>query len=155
MERMSRILAFDYGERRIGLALSDPTRTIASPLTTLTRRPGKRPPWPEISRIIEEQEVTEVVVGLPLDLEGREREWTAEVRGFGDELIRRHGLPLHWIDGRMTSVRAERAVRELGLRRSQREDKGRVDAAAAALILEGYLAQARNRATMHEDPNDA
>ncbi len=150
---MSRILALDYGERRIGVALSDPTRTIASPFVTLTRRAGKRPPWAEIARIVDEQEVTEIVVGLPLDLEGEEREWTVEVREFGDQLVRRFGLPLHWIDERMTSVLAERAVRGLALKRSQREEKSRVDAVAAALILEGHLARIRTR-TAEPDAQD-
>src|SRR5688500_4665867 len=108
---MGRTIALDYGERRIGVALSDPTRTIASPLVTLQRRAGKRPPWPEIARLIEENEVDEAVVGLPLDLAGDESDWTAEVRRFGDDLARRTGLPVHWIDERMTSVMAERSVR--------------------------------------------
>ena len=143
---MSRILALDYGEKRIGLALSDPTRTIASPLTTLSRRTGKRPPWPEIARLVQEHEVTEVVVGLPLDLAGEESEWTAEVRGFGREVERRLGLPVHWVDERLSSVTAERAIRgEMGLKRSERERKERVDAAAASVILQGHLAQIRNR----------
>ena len=68
-----------------------------------------------------------------------------EVREFADQLTRRFGLPIHWIDERMTSVLAERAVRGIGLKRSEREDKGRIDAAAAALILEGHLARLRNR----------
>lgn len=136
---MSRILAVDYGGRRIGIAISDPTRTIAAPLTTLTRRPGKRPPWAEISRLVSEHEVTELVVGLPLDLTGGEGEWAAEVRAFGAELARRTGLPVHWVDERLSSVEAERAVRGMGLRRSQREDKARIDATAAALILRGFL----------------
>lgn len=140
---MKRMLGVDYGERRIGLALSDPTRTIASPLVTLLRRAGKRPPWPEIRRLIEEHDVGEVVIGLPLDLQGEEGTWAREVRDFGDEFTRRTGLPVHWIDERLTSVRAERAVRSSGLRRSQREDKARIDAAAAALILENWLAQHR------------
>ena len=134
-------MALDYGERRIGVAVSDPTRTIASPLTTLQRRAGKRPPWPEIARLVEENEVDEAVVGLPLDLAGDESAWTAEVRGFGDDLARRTGLPVHWIDERMTSVMAERAVRGMGLKRSEREQKERIDAAAAALILDAYLRQ--------------
>ena len=137
---MSRVLAFDYGDRRIGVAVSDPTRTIASPLPTLVRRAGKRPPWAEISRIVEEQEPAALVVGLPLGLDGEENTWTAEVRAFGDQLSRRTGLPVHWIDERLTSVQAERTVRSLGLRRSEREQKGRVDAAAAALILQQFLA---------------
>jgi putative holliday junction resolvase len=139
-----RILAVDFGRRRIGLALSDPTRTIASPLVTLSRREGKRPPWPALRQLIAEHEVTETVVGLPLDLAGEEGEWAAEVRAFGGELARRTGLPVHWIDERMTSVIAERAVRGMGLKRSQREEKGRVDAAAAAVLLQQFLAS-RNR----------
>lgn len=142
---MGRTMALDYGERRIGIAVSDPTRTIASPLITLQRRVGKRPPWAEIARIIEEQEVDEVVIGLPLDLAGEEGAWAAEVRGFGDDVARRTGLPVHWIDERMTSVQAERVVRGMGLRRSQREEKGRIDSTAAALILETFLTHRRRR----------
>jgi putative Holliday junction resolvase len=141
---MSRILALDYGARRIGIAVSDPTRTIASPLATLTRRTGKRPPWPEIGRLIQEQEATELVVGLPLTLQGDASEWTEEVREFGAHLERRFGLPVHWVDERLTSVLAERAVRGMGLKRSEREEKGRVDAAAAALILRAFLDRAGN-----------
>ncbi len=136
---MSRILALDYGRRRIGVAVTDPTRTIASPLATLTRREGKRPPWPEIARIVTDQEIAEVVIGLPLDLEGEEGEWAAEVRGFGAEVVRRFALPVHWVDERLTSVMAERAVRGMGLSRTRREEKGRIDSAAAALILQAHL----------------
>ena len=135
-----RVAAVDYGARRIGLALSDPTRTIAYPLTTLARRVGKRPPWPELTRILEQHEVAELVVGLPLDLSGAEGDWAKEVRDFGAQLARRTGLPVHWVDERMSSVRAERSVRSLGLKKSDREEKGRIDAAAAALILEAFLA---------------
>lgn len=137
------ILAFDYGARRIGVAVSDPTRTIASPLTTLSRRAGKRPPWPEIARLIGDQEADEAVVGLPLDLAGEEGAWAVEVRAFGDDLARRTGLTVHWVDERLSSVQAERAIRGMGLKKSQREQKERIDAAAAALILEGYLARRR------------
>lgn len=136
---MGRILAIDLGQRRIGIALSDPTATIGSPLTTLRRRAGKRPPWAEITRLIQENEVQEIVIGLPLQLDGEEGEWAAEVRSFGEQLARRTHLPIHWIDERLTSVLAERAVRSLGLKRSQREEKERVDAAAAAIILRNFL----------------
>lgn len=140
---MSRTISLDYGERRIGVAISDPTRTIASPLTTLQRRAGKRPPWPEIARLIAEHEVDEAVIGLPLGLDGEEGPWAAEVREFGAQLERRTLLPVHWIDERMTSVRAERVVRGMGLKRTQREEKERVDATAAAFILESFLTQRR------------
>jgi len=139
-----RLLGIDLGERRIGLALSDPTRTIASPLTTLVRRAGKRPPWPELLRITGEHEVVGAVIGLPLDLSGEETDWTREVRGFAADFERRSGLPAHLIDERMTSVMAERAVRGSGLRRSERERRERVDEAAAAIILAAFLARERN-----------
>jgi len=134
-------MALDYGERRIGVAVSDPLRMIASPLTTLQRRAGKRPPWTEIAQLVQEQEVDEAVVGLPLDLSGDENEWTREVRQFGDDLARRTGLPVTFVDERMTSVAAERAVRGMGLKRGDREQKERIDAAAAALILGAWLRQ--------------
>lgn len=136
---MGRILALDYGERRIGVAVSDPTRTIASPLTTLVRRSGKRPPWSRIREIIEEREIEEILVGLPLDLAGEEGEWAREVRAFGDELVRRFDLPVSWMDERLSSVRAEEVVRSLGLRKKERERKERVDSTAAAIILQDYL----------------
>ena len=69
---MGRILGIDFGERRIGLALSDPTATIAQPLPTLTRRMGKRPPVAALVEIITQNEVERVVIGLPLDLSGAE-----------------------------------------------------------------------------------
>jgi putative Holliday junction resolvase len=83
--------------------------------------------------------VERLVVGLPLDLRGNETEWCDEVRSFGDALAERLNLPVVYIDERMTSVQAERAVRSLGLRKKERERKGRVDAAAAALILQAWL----------------
>lgn len=133
-----RLLGIDFGRRRIGLALSDPTGTIASPLTTLERR-GGAVPWAELERLVALHEVGALVVGLPLDLAGTETPWTAEVRAFGEELARRTGRPVHWIDERLSSVRAERAVRSLGLPKRERERKERIDAAAAALLLQNFL----------------
>lgn len=144
---MSRILGVDFGTRRIGCALSDPSGTIASPLTTFSRRAGKRPPWAEIERLVEENEVAEIVVGLPLDLAGDEGDWAREVREFGSRLARRTGLPVHYVDERLTSVAAERAVRSSGLPRGRREEKERVDAAAAALLLRLYLDRRASGAT--------
>ena len=148
---MSRTIAFDYGERRIGVAVSDPTRTIATPIATLQRRAGKRPPWPEIAALVQAQEADEAVIGLPLDLAGEEGAWAAEVRAFGDDLARRTGLPVHWMDERLSSVRAERSIQGMGLKKNVRERKGMIDATAAALILEGYLALRRNRAAAAEE----
>jgi putative holliday junction resolvase len=136
---VGRVLGIDYGERRVGLAVSDPTATLAQPLPTLLRRRGKRPPVAPVLALIREWEVEAVVLGLPLDLAGSENDWTREVRGFGDQLARRGELPVHYQDERLTSVQAERSVRGLGLKKAAREQKGRFDAAAAMLILQAYL----------------
>lgn len=136
---MSRVLGIDYGERRIGLALSDPTATIAQPLPTLTRRAGKRPPVSKILDIIDASDVVEIVVGLPLTLAGEDSDWTRTVRAFAETLHTRAALPVQLLDERMTSVQAERSVRSLGLRKSERERKERIDSAAAMILLQMYL----------------
>ena len=136
-----RVLGVDVGVRRVGLALSDPTGTIATPLETLVRRRGKRFPLARLEEIARGHEVEHVVVGLPLDLGGGENAWCAEVRELGQRLGERLGVDVSFVDERLTSVRAERAVRSLGLGRQRSEEKGRVDAAAAQLILQAWLDQ--------------
>lgn len=136
---LTRVMGIDFGERRIGVALSDPTGTLAAPKETVHRRAGKRMPLAALERIAREHGVEHVVVGLPLDLSGAETEWCARVREAGDELARRLAVPVTYVDERMTSARAERAVRGIGLPRTKREEKGRIDAAAAALILQAWL----------------
>ena len=136
---MMRALGIDFGERRIGLALSDPTGTLASPLPTLKRRVGKRPPLAAIEALVQENEVEALVLGLPLTLKGDDSDWTRTVREVGEALAKRTGLPVHFVDERFTSVIAERAVRSIGLPRGKREQKERVDAAAAVLILQAWL----------------
>lgn len=134
-----RVLGIDFGEARIGLALSDPTGTLATPLETVHRRKGKRPPLRRLEEICRAHGVERLVVGLPLGLDGNETPWCGEVRAMGDELAARLDVPVAYVDERFTSARAERAVRGIGLPRSRREEKGRVDAAAAALILQAWL----------------
>lgn len=136
-------MGLDVGERRIGVALSDPTGSLASPLPTLTRRRGKRAPIQILADLARSHGVTRLVVGLPLDLGGEETDWTREVRAVGDALAQRTGLPVDFVDERMTSVRAEREIRGAGLSRTQREQKERIDAAAAALILQAWLDRRR------------
>jgi putative Holliday junction resolvase len=134
-----RALGIDYGERRIGLALSDPTGTLATPLTTITYRLGKRPPLGDVERIAREAEAGRVVIGLPLDLSGNETDRCATVRALGAKLASRLGLPVHFVDERMTSVRASRTIRSSERNRSERERKDLVDAIAAAYILQAWL----------------
>ena len=138
---MMRVLGIDFGERRIGLALSDPTGTLASPLPTVKRRAGKRPPMTTLADLVQSHGVEALVLGLPITLSGEDSDWTRAVREFGAKLSQRTGLPVYFVDERFTSVRAERAVRSLGLPKNKREEKERVDAAAAILILQGWLDQ--------------
>ena len=144
-----RIMGIDFGERRTGVALSDPTGSLASPLDTLVRRPGKRPPLKALEELARTHEVVHIVVGLPLDLEGEETSWCAQVRKAADELGRRLDTPVEYVDERFSSVRAVRAVRDIGLPKRVREEKGRVDRAAAALILQSWLDE-RTRATREQ-----
>ena len=134
-----RALGIDFGERRVGVAVSDPTGVIAQPLPTLRRRAGKRMPLRALEELAEEYGVQVIVVGLPLALSGDDTDWTRTVRDVAGKLGERSGLPVQLVDERFTSVRAERAVRSLGLPKSKREEKGRMDAAAAVLILQSWL----------------
>lgn len=136
---MTRVLALDYGQRRIGVAVSDPTRTIAQPLPTLVRRRGRRPPYGRILEIIESWDVAEIVVGLPLLPSGDEGPMADEVREFADALAKRSDLPVEYWDERLTSVQSERELARLDLPATARREKERVDAMAAVLILQAYL----------------
>lgn len=132
-------MGVDYGQRRIGLAVSDPTGTLATPVDTLVRRKGKRPPLRRMEEIARERDVDMLVVGLPLDLQGNENDWCAEVRKVGDALALRLEVQVAYVDERFSSVQAEKAIRSIGLKKRAREDKARVDAAAAAVILQRWL----------------
>lgn len=136
-----RVLGIDYGDRRIGLAVSDPARMIASPAGFIVRRAGKRPPIAEIVRRCEAAEAGAFVLGLPLDDNGDETARCLEVRHVGEELERRTGLSVTLIDERYSTAAALRAVREMS--GSARGRKGDVDALAAAILLQQALDAAR------------
>ena len=134
---LGRLLAVDYGERRIGLAISDPTGTIASPAGHILRRAGKRPPIAEIIRRAEALDAKGFVVGLPLDERGEDTPRASEVRRIAAELEKRTRLPVQLLDERFTTAAALRAVREMG--GSTRGRKGDVDALAATVLLQHAL----------------
>jgi putative Holliday junction resolvase len=133
---MSRILALDPGSRRIGLAVSDPTGTLAQPLDAVERRSGRD--WAGvIVTLAEELEVAEIVVGLPRHMNGEEGESAAEARQMAETLRSRLNIPVELWDERLTTVAAQRMFRESGVKtpRARRH----IDSVAAALILQGYL----------------
>jgi putative holliday junction resolvase len=135
------VLAVDYGDKRVGLAVSDPTGTIASPAGHIVRRAGKRPPIAEIIRRAQELEATGFVVGLPLDEHGEETPRCVEVRQVAAELGKRTSMPVTLVDERFTTAAALRAVRDMG--GSTRGRKGDVDALAATLLLQHALRLSR------------
>ena len=130
-------MAVDYGRKRIGLAISDTLGMIATPAGFIVRREGKRPPIAEIIRRATELEAEGYVFGLPLDGEGNETDWTAEVRAVGEEIGKRTKLPVRYLDERFTTAAALRTMRELG--QSTRGRKGDVDALAATILLQHAL----------------
>jgi putative Holliday junction resolvase len=132
---VGRTLAVDLGSRRVGLAVSDPTNTIASPLKTLRFR-SDRLLIEEILAIVREMDVQTVVVGLPLLEDGREGQGCRRSRSFARRLQDR-GLPAVLWDERFSSREAEQTLRKIGLNR--RRAGGRIDAVAASYILADYL----------------
>jgi putative Holliday junction resolvase len=135
----------DWGRRRFGVALSDPGRLIAQPVTTLTRRERQRPPYTALLELIRSHEVCELVVGLPLTPEGEEAAAAAEARTFGETLARRAGLPVTFHDERMSTALALRAARTAGVR--DRDSRARIDEMAAVAILQHLLDARRARRT--------
>jgi putative holliday junction resolvase len=134
---VGRLLGVDWGERRIGLALSDESQVLAQPLTTLTRRPGKRFPMQRLLAAARDHRVVGVVVGLPLEADGTEGESARSARTLAEAVAARSGLPVELVDERMTTARVLQAVREMGGRTRGRKEE--VDALAAALLLQQYL----------------
>ncbi|MGD0992995.1 MAG: Holliday junction resolvase RuvX [Gemmatimonadales bacterium] len=146
-----RVLALDWGTKRFGVALSDPTRLLAQPLTTLTRRPGHRPPVREILDLITRHEVVLVVVGLPLTPAGEEGDAAAEARALGEAVARRSGVPVTWWDERLSTAAALRSARAAGVR--DRDSRERIDQLAATQILQHFLdAQTHRRTDAQEMP---
>jgi putative Holliday junction resolvase len=135
-----RVLAIDFGQRRIGLAISDRTRTLARPLSTLEvgRRDAVDRVASEVARLAAEDDgLSQIVVGLPVGLDGASHDQTRATERFVAALRGRTPIPIATADERLTSREAEErmAVDE----RDWRKRKGRLDAAAAAIVLQEYL----------------
>ena len=132
-------LAFDYGTRRIGVAVGNTVSGTATPLDTILVRNG-RPDWTHITRLIEEWQPDALVVGMPLNMDDSENEITPLARRFGNQLQGRYHLPVHHVDERLTSRAALSEMEAAGytLARSRQE----VDSHAAREILLDFLNQA-------------
>lgn len=135
-----RILAIDYGSRRMGLAVSDPLGITAQGLETLQRK-NRRSDFARLERVIRENQVQEIVLGYPLRMSGQEGTQSQKVAEFAEELRRKFGLPVHLWDERLTSAEANRLLREADLSIQRRAQA--VDRMAATLILQSFM-QARS-----------
>lgn len=130
------MLGIDPGTVRIGLALSDPSGTIAQPLVVLRRR-SLQEDLQQLVRIVEEHGVEQIVVGLPRTMDGRLEAAAREAQAFGEQVRQATGRPLAYWDERLTTVAAERYLIEQGKRRTKRRQE--IDRMAATLLLQGYL----------------
>ena len=127
------VLGFDFGRRRIGVAVGQGITASARPLTTLTSR-DDRIDFEAIGRLIGEWQPQALVVGLPLNTDGSEHDLTRRARRFRNQLAGRYNLPVHLVDERLTSVEAER--QRPGYRRGA---KGEIDRIAAQIILQSWF----------------
>ena len=132
-----RTLALDYGEARIGVAVSDPTGAFAQPVETIAARGKGAAPLDRIATLAREYGVGRIVVGLPLRFDGSSGPQAERTRAFGARVERRTGLPVDYFDERWSSEQARRALRDSGVK--ARKQKGRVDPIAASLILQAWM----------------
>jgi putative Holliday junction resolvase len=139
---MNRYLGIDFGEKRVGLAISDPSLTIAQPLKTITYASPKLL-FRELSTIIQQYSVTKIVCGLPLSMKGGDSQKTREVREFAKALEMSIGVPVFLFDERLTTLQAELTLHQLGKKPSRNRDK--IDQLAAQFILQTFLDQQKGR----------
>ena len=134
-----RILGLDFGSKTVGVAVSDGLLLTAQGVETIERKDENklRKTCARIEELIAEYEITEIVLGLPKNMNNTEGERGEKTKAFGEMLERRTGLPVHYWDERLTTVAAEQILMESGVRRENR--KAVIDKVAAGLILQGYL----------------
>ena len=136
-----KILSLDIGTVRIGIATSDIMEIIASAYEVYRRKNLKQDVM-HVAEIVNNLSVGEIVIGLPLKMDGSEGQSVEMARLFGDELSKLVNVPIHYQDERLSTVSAERILIESGMRREKRKDK--IDAVAATIILQTYLDKKSN-----------
>ena len=134
-----RILGLDFGSKTVGVAVSDGLLLTAQGVETIERKDENklRKTCARIEELIAKYEITEIVLGLPINMNNTEGERVEKTKAFGEMLERRTGLPVHYWNVRLTTVAAEQILMESGVRRENR--KAVIDKVAAGLILQGYL----------------
>jgi putative Holliday junction resolvase len=131
-----RILGLDIGDRRVGVAISDPVEVIASPLTVITRDDDNAA-ISAIMQLVGQYDVKRIVVGLPYSFDGSLGRQASKVKDFVDKLSQKTDASIELRDERLSTVAAERLLRGAGNKKAR--ERSRLDAAAAAFILQGYL----------------
>lgn len=134
------LLGFDFGLKRIGIAVGQGLTRTATPLATLRAMDGE-PDWAAVTAVIETWRPQALIVGLPRNMDGGEHALAAAARGFGRRLEQRYGLPVHWIDERLSSREAEQQLAASGRPRRLKGRKGDIDKVAAQIILQTWLSQ--------------
>ncbi len=132
-----RVLAIDYGERRVGMAVSDPTYGYVRGLPTIDRRELTSSLFEAIADVVGQEEIGRIVIGIPYTLDGTEGKAARQVRSFAGDLANQIDVPIDEWDERLTSEAARRALREAG--HDERAIRTKVDQLSAVLMLEGYL----------------
>jgi putative Holliday junction resolvase len=133
---VKRYLGIDFGEKRVGIAISDPTLTLAQPLQTLHYTSVKKLIL-NIQDMVKEKEIEKIVLGLPLNLKGKDSLKTKDIRKFAEKLKSQLNIPILLVDERFTTKEAQRILKQLGRQSSKRRDI--VDQIAAQHILQTYL----------------
>jgi putative Holliday junction resolvase len=169
---MTRLMALDIGDVRIGVALSDSTRLLASPYTTLHVSRDETQTWNALQRLIEESEATGLVIGLPISLDGQIHAQGERIQAFAARLQQHINIPITFWDERLSTVEAERLLMQrsggqgFGKQREQRRRQGNtggqrhsqkrrrrneqeIDALAATVILQEYLDNQRRTTGEH------
>jgi putative Holliday junction resolvase len=137
-----RVLALDIGEKRIGVAISDPAGRVATPLVVLDARRALGDGSDLKRLLLDYDDVELVLIGLPRSLDGTEGPQAGSVRAAGERVARMTGLPVEYIDERLSSLEAERRMAECG--ESSRKRRGSVDMVAASILLQSYLDSTRS-----------
>jgi putative holliday junction resolvase len=150
-----RVLGIDAGERRVGVAMSDELRLLASPLVVLDRSKGLAPILDRLSDLARRESVGHMVVGLPLNADGSEGSQARRARDFARVAARVVGVPVELWDERLSTQRAEEIVRAQGRNTRTLRERGEIDAIAAAVILQDYLDAAHDASltTLDADPS--
>ncbi len=132
-------LGIDYGSKRIGLAMGQTMTQTARPLQVLTNNKGT---MEQLLSIIKEWRITQLIIGLPLDMDGEEQEITRQTRNFANKLQHQSQLPVTFVDERLTSYEAERQFQHMrATQQAKAKDKRQMDAVAAQIILQSWLDQ--------------